>query len=322
MGKITTKNTPTPVKRTSYITITLIDFTKARNENQTHIGILYEYGLSNLKPHKTKRNNTVCFSDGFNRFRLEFQKVFYRGKFEGFRHVDFCFSPHYIFNRDLHNGNDLKIIDCIKTIKNSFNKLGFTEEDLSHFKIINVEYGLNILIDRPIQNIIDGILFTSTKKFKTNRYSTNKISDTTKYKEIKAYGKGAQFLNFPQYKIHPDTFRFEVRSKESKNINKLGIETISDLLKIDVYKNLFQSIINEWEMVVILNDTDEVCLNKWNNYARIRNKLNDEKKKYYNNLERNYNMHHLIKCAIIDKINEISENAFSTEEMPINTEEA
>lgn len=300
----------------------MIDFTKARNENQTHIGILYEYGLSNLKPHKAKRNNTVCFSDGFNRFRLEFQKVFYKGKLEGFRHVDFCFSPHYLFNGDLHNGNDLKIIDCIKTIKDTFKQLGFTEKDLSHFKVINLEYGLNLLIDRHIQNIIDGILFTSTKKFITNRYSTNKISDTTKYKQIKAYGKGAQFLNFPQYKIHPDTFRFEVRSKESKNIIKLGVITVEDLVKPNIYKNLFQSIINEWEMVLIINETDEVNLKKWNRHASIRNKLNDEKKKYYNNLNRNYNMHHLIKCSIIDKINHISQNAFSTEGIPINTEEA
>ena len=191
----------------------MIDFTKARNENQTHIGNLYEYALAKLKPHKAKSNNILCFSNGFNRYRLEFQKVFYKGKLQGFRHVDFCFRPHYLFNRDLHNGNDLKVTDCIKTIKDTFRQLGFSEEDLVYFKVINMEHGLNILVNRPIHNIIDGILFTSTKKFKTNQYSTNKISDTTKYKEIKAYGKGAQFLNFPQYYIHPDTFRFEVRSK-------------------------------------------------------------------------------------------------------------
>ena len=297
----------------------MIDFTKARNENQTHIGNLYEYALAKLKPHKAKSNNILCFSNGFNRYRLEFQKVFYKGKLAGFKYVDFCFSPHYLFNRDLHNGNDLKVTDCIKTIKDTFRQLGFSEEDLVYFKVINMEHGLNIIVDRPIQNIIDGILFTSTKKFKTNQYSTNKISDTTKYKEIKAYGKGAQFLNFPQYYIHPDTFRFEVRSKESKNIRKLGIETISDLLKVDVYKNLFQSIINEWELVLIINETDEVSCNKWNIYATTRNKLNNEKKKYYNNLNNNDNMHHLIKCAIIDKINEISEDAFSTEKTTINT---
>lgn len=297
----------------------MIDFTKARNENQTHIGKLYEFGLSNLKPHKAKRNNTVCFSDGFNRYRLEFQKVFYNGKLEGFRHVDFCFSPHYIFNGNLHNGNDLKVTDCIKIIEDTFKHLGFVKEDLDHFKVINLEYGLNLLIDRPIQNIIDGILFTSTRRFKTRQYSTNKISDTTNYKEVKAYGKGAQFLNFPQYNIHPDTFRFEVRSKQTKNIKKLGIETVADLVKPTIYKNLFQSIINEWELILITNETDEVSLNKWNRNATIRNKLNNEKKKYYNNLNNNDNMHRLIKCAIIDKINEISEDAFSTEKTTINT---
>ena len=166
----------------------MIDFTKAITENQIYISRLLSYAEKNLKPHKPQTNNYICFSNGSSRLRFEFRKVFNKGHLIGFRNVEVCFSPHYIYNNDLHNGNDLAPFDCIKTIKETFLSIGILEGELADFKICNLEYGLNLCIGITIEKLIDGILYTKKTPFIVPDPKSRffKISDASEYKQIKA----------------------------------------------------------------------------------------------------------------------------------------
>lgn len=64
--------------------------------------------------------------------------------------VEVLFKPHYYFNNGLHNANDYIVKDCIDTVlefKNTF------EIDLQLLKVINIEFGINILSPICIKKI-------------------------------------------------------------------------------------------------------------------------------------------------------------------------
>ena len=73
------------------------------------------------------------------------------------------------------------------------------------------------------------------------------------YKFIKAYAKGFEPFKGRFY-CAPNTFRFEVKSKQSKCINRWGIFTLEDLTNLEVYNVLAEELINEWSVVLLLDD--------------------------------------------------------------------
>lgn len=314
----------------------MIDFLKANTENQTYINRLFLYAENYLQPHKPQNNNYKCFSNGSGRFRFEFRKVYENKNLIGFRNVEICFSPHYLFNNDLHNGNDLTPLDAIKTIKEAFSKIGITENEMIDFKVVNIEFGLNIIPETDIKNLINGILFYKKTPFiiPNTEQPYFKKSDATNYKHLKAYAKG---LQFPQYGINPNTFRFEVKSKQAKNIKRYGIYTTTDLLNLKTYNRLGQTLLNEWENVLITNlehdlkdlKPDEVqfvqsvkTIDFWIDLIeqKHRNTFQINKEKYYKIVGTKNNLRHLIKLQIIDKLFSFSKCAYSTQRTPTNTE--
>lgn len=310
----------------------MIDFIKAKTENQTYINRLFSYAQTYLKPHRPQNNNYVCFSNGSGRFRFEFRKIIYKGKLAGFYNVEICFSPHYHFNNDLHNGNDFAPVDATKTIKETFLNIGIAENEMEDFRVVNLEYGLNLVSGLSIENLINGILYTKKTYFEVRKYPYNKISKSTKYKEIKVYAKGLQFADRPHFKIDKNIFRFEVRTKQSKSIDALCFTNLNnlksglcavDLLSIENYNALFQSLMNEWENVLIINldlKNKENTPEFWNGILanNYRHKFLKSKQNYYQNLEIKNNLHHLIKCKIIDKITALQKGTFSTQKTTIN----
>lgn len=313
----------------------MIDFVKAVSDDQLHINKMHNFAIENLKPHKPQNNNYLCFSNGSGRFRLEFRKVHSNNQLVGFRSVEVCFSPHYKFNNDLHNGNDFTPKDSIKTIHTAFIEIGITENEMSDFKVVNLEYGVNLQTGVNVENLVSGLLYTNKTEFQTRSFPYFKISDSTKYKEIKAYAKGLQFVDFPQYGIDRDVFRFEVRTKQSKLIRKMGINCAKDLTNTDKYNALFQSLLDEWEQILLTNleadlsdlKTEEVLFvqsgNKIDFWTKMigenyRNKFTRYKEKYYKILTGKNNLHTQIKWQIIDKLFSFQSGADSTHRTTIN----
>lgn len=86
-----------------------------------------------------------------------------------------------------------------------------------------------------------------------NAAEYDKISASTNYKLIKAYAKGLQ-KSIRKLGFDRNTFRFEVKSKEHEKIKGWKIYTFQDLLIETKYNVFFQTIIDEWDYVLMIND--------------------------------------------------------------------
>jgi len=85
--------------------------------------------------------------------------------------------------------------------------------------------------------------------FSKRSCSFNSNGKVNQYKIVKAYAKGIQFPDYSDI----NTFRFEIKSKKSRFVNRLGIYTANDLLNPNLYLRLADSLINEFEKILILD---------------------------------------------------------------------
>lgn len=276
--------------------------------------------------------------DKFNRYDPEVittkDKYQYKGIIFCFypNQLKISFLPHYYFNGNLHNANDFNIVDCIKILlefKNTF------EIDWEKLKIKNLEFAINIVSPICIKDLITFLSYHEQNLFIPNpEYRFSKLSHSfnkttgraNNNKIIKAYAKG---LQFPEH-CHINTFRFEVKSRESAYINRLGIFNLNDLLNANVYYLLIDKLIEEFKNVLILYDkidftnlnSKEVsklnALLSQSHWYRIkqdnkRNVFNDEKIKYYKLIDKTGN--HLkkqLEKIIFEKLELLKKGAIST----------
>jgi hypothetical protein len=263
---------------------------------------------------------------------LDFRKTKYKNEFH---HLEINTSPHYHFNNYLHNGNDFTPSNAIESVIDILTYLRIKQREYNELKVVNIEFGLNIVPETDIKNLINGLYFYKKTPFKIGNFPYFKKTDATSYKQIKAYAKGLQFLESPQYGIHSNTFRFEVKTKQSKNIRKYGINTATDLLNLETYNQLGQTLLDEWKNTLLTNQTSDLSNLKpdevqfiinaknfdfWNDMIqpKYRNKFGRYKDKYYSSLKTKNNLHHLIKLKIIDKLINLQSGANSTQKTPIN----
>ena len=261
---------------------------------------------------------------------------------ENFHHVDICISPHYHSNKYLHNGNDLTPENCIKSLKEIFTYLQIEPSEYNELKVVNLEFGLNIIPEKDIKELINGLIYSKKTPFKVydtqnKPYFKESERQNSRFKEIKAYAKGLQFQELPQYGIDINTFRFEIRAKKHRKIKSLGITTAENLINIKIYPRLAEELINEWQNVLLINLTPDLATLKrediqfikqsvkfdfWNDLItkKHRNTVRNNKNKYYNILKGKNNLHHLIKLQIIDKIYQLLNCANSPQKTPINKE--
>ena len=310
----------------------MLDNLKLSTEDQNIINRLQEVQeFISYKPEdKYFKNENKYYRDFFHsfkhkaygtKFRLHFQKVITDKVLVGYRSLHIVISPHYHFNNYLHNGNDFTPKDCINTLPEILTYLGIEPHEYDLLKVINIEFGINLIPEIDIKDLIDNILYFKKTPFgvPNPKMPYFRISNSTKYKRIKAYAKGLQFAEFLQYGINLNTFRFEVKSKKSTNIKKYKINTLLDLLKTETYQRLGQEIVNEWEQILLINQTSDFS-NLKNNEVEFITKANNtsfwsglkigfhkdkftrEKSKYYKILKGKNNLHTQIKSQIIDKL--------------------
>jgi len=266
---------------------------------------------------------------------LSKQTKIFKGVLFCFYHnkLEILFRPHYYFNDNLHNANDFSIESCRAVINELISELCLIEYT-NELKIINIEYGINIVSSVDCKELITFISYHGKNEFKTDAglayskksYSESKNGTANKYKIIKAYNKG---LQFPGY-CDINTLRFEVKSKQTKYINLLGIKTINDLLKPEVYKTLCNEILKEFSDVLILGNSQENSIlskkenNQLNKYLNPynwfkvkqghRNQFNKTKDRYLKLLNKTgYNIHTELKNIVIEKLNKLEQKgAYST----------
>ena len=315
----------------------MIDNTKFLTHSQTIINRLYQHSDFVVCRPKTNNYYSLRHKDFGIKLSLDFRKAVENGSVIGYGHLEINISPHYHFNQYHHNGNDFTPIQAIKTINDILTYLGIKGNECNALKVVNIEFGINIIPDTDIKNLINGLYFYKKTPFKIGEFPYFRITDATSYKKIKAYAKGLQFSDVPEYGINGNTFRFEVKTKQFKNVATYGINTATDLLNLETYNRLGQSLLNEWDFILCSNkepdlsnsNTDEVSFIEQGKNVEFWSKLISEKhrntfqlnkEKYYKMLGRKNNLHQQIKTKIVDKIFIYSKCANSTQRTPINRE--
>jgi hypothetical protein len=257
----------------------------------------------------------------------------YKGIFFCFysNRLDILIKPHYYFNDNLHNANDFDINDCNKIIRGFKNDF---KVDLTRFKVVNIEFGLNVISPIDIKELIMYIAYHDKNEFRTDSnlpyskksYSTNKSGIANGYKVIKAYAKGIQF---PQY-CNQNTFRFEVKSKEYKYCrDQLSINNANDLLNTGVYFKMIEVLIKEFNEVLILDcitnfeglkPKELKKVNEYNNpfvwykfSNQNRNSFSKNKTNYYRLIDKvENNLKNQLQKIILDKLQTLKKGAIST----------
>jgi len=176
------------------------------------------------------------------------------------RKIEVLIAPHLLKNKYLHNADDFNAKDCIHQLKNLFDELGINS--LEHYKVVNIEFGLNVLIQGYSHDLIMFAEYWKQTQFRSDLelgYSRKAfaIMDNGKaqtYKIVKLYSKGIQH---PQY-CHPDTVRFELKSKKSRYINKLGISTLQELLHPLSYESMATELIQTTKEILWLDQSVEI----------------------------------------------------------------
>ncbi|WP_148264580.1 hypothetical protein [Christiangramia forsetii] len=194
--------------------------------------------------------------------------------------------------------------------------------DLSSFHIVNIEFGLNTFVPIDVKNFVRFISYHGRNEFRTDsdhphskKSSTYRKGNRNQYKIIKAYAKSVQF---PEY-TEGDVFRFEVKSKKSRYIKKLGIYSIEDLLLEQTYLTLGDQLYKEYKTVLLLDqDLDLSSLNEnektlllklsnplyWEKLLNLnRNTFQNNKKRYTKLLDKTgYNLLRETRKIMKDKI--------------------
>lgn len=284
----------------------MIDLLKLRTFDNDIINLLLLHtGFKECKPINNYYKSLT--HKGGDKINLHFRKAKVKGDLIGFSFLDIVISPHYHKNNYLHNGDDFTPLECIKSIIEILNYLKVEVWQRKYLEVVNIEFGFNLIPLSDVTKILEGLLFYKRSEFriKYDNIQTFKISNATKFKEVKAYAKGLQFIQLPCLNIDINTFRFEVRAKKSAKIKTLGISNVSDLLGFEVYKVLIKELIKEWDNVLLINTDFKGCNGSdyWNDLInnKHRNTFIKSKKRYYNNLPNGYNLHTEIKGKIIDK---------------------
>ena len=248
------------------------------NELLEYVGKSERLYIDEIKEKQTKRYKNLYFIKHQNRLEVSG-------------------SIHYFYNDGLHNADDFYIEYCINAINQIKDLFSI---DLNKCQIINLEYGVNI---NPIINVTDlihNLVYHEKRQFtRPTTHFSFKLAGNEAYKQIKAYDKSVQFPHECE-----NTFRFEVRSRQSKFIHSLGLFTLNDLTLLENYNILIASLLKEWDNVLLFDtskDIDAKFFNSvfWEDILKNgnRNKFNNQKKLYYKKLGSN-NLHSTIRNII------------------------
>ena len=272
----------------------MIDFVKIKITDEALINQVWSNEILEYDGKSEKR-----FNDELKELVKKKYKNLYFTKYQD--RIEISGSLHYFFNNGIHNSNDFSVKDCINTIMQIRDLFML---DLEKCKLINLEYGVNIIPSIDVEDLVHNIMYHEKRQFtRPTKHFYYKIAGNEAYKHVKAYNKSVQFPS-----LCNNTFRFEVKSKQSKYINSLDLFTLNDLAVTGTYNRLMEELIKEWDNVLLFDlskNIDKKYLNTyfWEDILKngCRNKFNNQKKRYYDKLGNN-NLHSQIRKTLIQKM--------------------
>lgn len=297
----------------------MIDFLRIRTFSQSEIIRLR--GLELVPDYPIQGWETYKLND---RVKFRFKPLYQNSEFIGYAFADLSIQPHFIFNDGVHNGNDFTPTDCINTLKKIFEDLRI--KDLAEFQIIGIEFGVNVIPQADVKEVVNSIKYWKRKPYKRNKADFSLITDSTAHKQIKAYAKGLDAIErLKTDEVNPNTFRFEIKTKERKFLNL----TAMDLLNTRVYGDFQKRIVSDLNFTLFVSkpqtkkgltvkekrELKELSNpDNWREYLQDENrdKFNYNRKKYERIMAKIPNNKAEIKELIEAKFYDWKNSAFST----------
>ncbi len=237
-------------------------------------------------------------------------KKFYKGiLFCKFDHkLEVLFSPHYYRNADVHNADDFTALDCIQTI-NSLIEV-FKIDDEEKWQIINMEYGLNFVMPNYGRDLVTFTEYWKKTPFYNDTelayskksYSVKRNGTANTFKIIKMYCKSSQFPNH----CEPNTVRIEIKSKQSRYINSIGIKHIGHLLELSIYHRMKGEILQLSKDLLILDHKTKFTNLDIRQTRKLKDYLNSHT--WYSSLQKNANEFYKKKMRYFDLLNKTGRN--------------
>lgn len=165
-------------------------------------------------------------------------------------------SLHYYFNGGTHNANDFTYNNFLEVIIDLIQKFEINPYEC---KIRSLEFGINIIpLKYSTRLILQNTLFHQRKKFIEPINKPYKQSGNTQQNDflLKIYDKAFQFPEF----VTGELLRFEVKYCRMRELRKMGIENLSDLLIKDNHFRLYDILVQRFSEVLMYDFT--IMLNK------------------------------------------------------------
>src|SRR5690606_30857080 len=144
-----------------------------------------------------------------------------------------------------------------------FKLLKIEKNDLNEYRVVNIEFGVNVIPETDVKEVVNSIKYWKRKPFRRNKADFSLITNSTAHKQIKAYAKGIDDLErLKSGEVHPNTFRFEIKQKKSQQIVYSILKTkdskekftADNLFKIDVYERFQELLLNDLDLTLFIEN--------------------------------------------------------------------
>jgi hypothetical protein len=159
-------------------------------------------------------------------------------------------SLHKFKNNGEHNSNSFHHFELVAVLLELQDQFTL---DLSKCKIQNLEFGVNLIMPFPCSDILQNLLFSNSRVISDHSVDSGILRKVKNQRnELKFYDKGAH--------INPDNtdsnlLRFEKKYCKGEDLIKVGIETFSDLLRIETFQFFKSELIRCWHGVLLFEST-------------------------------------------------------------------
>jgi len=188
------------------------------------------------------------------------------------------------------NGNDFTFLQVVESIKHLCTRLNI---DPHQMKLANLELGVNFIPPVDIIQILDGLILHQGVEFnKPESYQYRQVVHSQFY--IKVYNKARQYL------LPKELCRYELKYVKMAYLNSIGIWTLADLTKIDVYKRFKSAFLATWcstlfyDYSITKDNLTEKQISNLKDYSnsiywlRLNSKRRDRPKKELKKITENY----------------------------------
>lgn len=281
-----------------------IDYIKAQI-----IGLNKEHFLNNDKLTFTpvfERETTDTVKYYYNEFENLKTKVYESGS------IYFSGSLHKFYNNGLHNHNEFNKGAYFETLERIKSVYGIEPDNI---RIIQMEYGVNILPPIPTNDILNNLIQHKNKDFeqkisneKGKYYQCEHGSKQNKYYIIKIYNKAKQ------YNLKDKVLRIEIKQCNWSKYRMKGIRTLHDFNNVN--KSIFVSyLLRKWNEVIFYDPTNR-DVEKWGKYSNVnfwrelRTKSHTTQKKHADRLRelnktKGKNVQKLVNDEVVNMMNKL-----------------